>query len=90
MNNIYEEKRNITVKEAARLMGKHEMFVRIGLQNGNLKFGVAEKLPGKSKYSYHISPKLFYEYLGMTDTSSLQTEKDVIKFKRYIPTGNGG
>ena len=90
MNNIYEEKGNITVKEAARMMKKHEMFVRIGLQNGTLKFGVAEKLPGNSKYSYHISPKLFYEYLGMIDTSSLQDEKDVIEFKRYIPTGNGG
>lgn len=56
-------KKNIKVKEAARLMGKSEMFVRIGLQRGTLKFGTAEKL--SSKYTYHISPKLFYEYLGI-------------------------
>ena len=55
--------RNIKVKDAARLMGKSEMFVRIGLQRGSLKFGTAEKI--SSKYTYHISPKLFYEYLGI-------------------------
>ena len=85
MDNINEEKRNITIKEAARLMKKHEAFVRIGLLRGLLKFGVAEKLPGKTKYSYHISPKLFYEYLGITDTSSLQNENNIIKCKRYTP-----
>lgn len=56
-------KGNITVKEAAKLMNKSEMFVRIGLQRGNLKFGTAEKL--SSKYTYHISPKLFCDYIGL-------------------------
>lgn len=70
------EKRRITVQDAAKLMGKSEMYVRIGLQRGILKFGTAIKLDGKTKYSYHISPKLFEEYLG---TSSLQeTKKDLI------------
>lgn len=60
------EKRNITVQKAAKLLKKSEMFVRIGLQRGLLPFGVAIKLDGKTKYSYHISPKLFEEYLGTT------------------------
>ena len=60
------DKQKITVKEAAKIMGKHEMFIRIGLQNGTLPFGVAEKMPNKTKYSYHISPKLFFEYIGTT------------------------
>jgi len=59
------QKRNLSVKEVARIMGKHEMFVRIGLQNGTLPFGVAEKLPNSTRYSYHISPKLFFEYIGI-------------------------
>ena len=63
------EKRRITVQDAAKLMGKSEMFIRIGLQRGILPFGTALKIDGKSKYSYHISPKLFEEYLG---TVSLQ------------------
>lgn len=59
------QKQNITIKKAAKLMGKSEMFIRIGLQRKLLPFGTAIKLDGKSKYSYHISPKLFKEYLGI-------------------------
>jgi len=56
------EKRNISVKEAAKLMGKSEMFVRIGLQRDILPIGNAVKL--SSKYTYYISPKLLEEYIG--------------------------
>ena len=56
------EKRSISVKEAAQLMGKSEMFVRIGLQRGLLPIGTAVKL--SSKYTYYISPKLLEEYIG--------------------------
>lgn len=56
------EKRNISVKEAAKLMGKSEMFVRIGLQRDILPIGNAVKLI--SKYTYYISPKLLEEYIG--------------------------
>ena len=38
------EKRRITVQDAAKLMGKSEMFIRIGLQRGILPFGIAVKL----------------------------------------------
>lgn len=55
-------KRNISVKEAAKLMGKSEMFVRIGLQRGLLPIGTAVKM--SSKYTYYISPKLLEEYIG--------------------------
>ncbi len=65
--------KNIKIKDAARLMGKSEMFVRIGLQKGSLKFGTAEKL--STKYTYHISPKLFYEYLGI-DVNKLAKQVD--------------
>lgn len=53
--------KNISIKQAARELGKCEQFVRVGLQRGTLPFGLAVK--NKSKYSYHISPKKFYEYL---------------------------
>ena len=55
-------KRNISVKEAAKLMGKSEMFVRIGLQRDILPIGNAVKL--SSKYTYYISPKLLGDYIG--------------------------
>ena len=69
-----EMEKNIKIKDAAKLMGKSENFVRIGLQRGTLKFGVAEKL--SSKYSYHISPKLFSDYIGK---KNIQLQKNDIK-----------
>lgn len=53
----------IKVKDVAKIMGKDEMFVRIGLQRGILPFGVAIKT--SSKYSYYINPVQLEEYLGM-------------------------
>lgn len=52
----------MTVKEAARLLGKSEQFIRIGLQRGILPFGYAVKM--SSKWTYHISEHKIYEYIG--------------------------
>lgn len=52
----------MTVKEAAKLLGKSEQFVRIGLQRGILPFGYAVKM--SSKWTYHISEHKLQEYLG--------------------------
>ena len=56
------EKQIIKVKEAAEIMGKCQQFVRVGLQRGLLPFGTAVKM--SSKWTYYISPKQFYEYVG--------------------------
>ena len=53
----------MTIKEAASLMGKSIEFVRAGLRDGRFPFGSAVKL--SSRWSYHISPELFYEYIGI-------------------------
>lgn len=58
-----KEFKNITVKHAAKMLGKSEQFVRIGLQRGILDFGKAVK--NGSKYSYHISPYKFFAYMGL-------------------------
>ena len=50
------------VKEAAKLLGKSEQFVRVGLQRGILPFGYAVKM--SSKWCYHISDSKVHEYLG--------------------------
>lgn len=57
-------KGNITVAQAAKLMGCDPQFVRIGLQQGSLPIGAAVKV-GETRYSYYISPKLFYEFTGI-------------------------
>ncbi|MGG4238583.1 helix-turn-helix transcriptional regulator [Bacillus safensis] len=53
----------ISVQKAAKLLGKSEQFVRVGLQRSVLPFGTAVKL--SSKWTYHISAKKFYDYIGL-------------------------
>ena len=53
---------NMSIKEAAKYMGKSQQFIRIGLQRNHLPFGVAEKL--STKYTYYISPIQFFAYIG--------------------------
>ena len=53
------------VKEAAKMLGKSEQFIRIGLQRGILPFGYAVKM--SSKWCYHISEYKVREYLGGTE-----------------------
>lgn len=54
----------MTVQEAAKLMKKSEMFIRIGLQRNNLPFGYAVKT-GEERWSYFISRKKFQEATGI-------------------------
>lgn len=58
-------------------MGKSEQFVRVGLQSGKLTFGSAVKL--SSKWTYYISPKLFYAYAGVAEE-----EKKEVQSKNYL------
>lgn len=58
----------LSVKDAAKFMGKTEQFVRIGLQRNILPFGWAV-LMGK-EWSYFISRKKFEEYTGISVESS--------------------
>ena len=55
---------SMTVQEAARLMGKSQSFIRIGLQRNILPFGFAVKT-GKDRYSYFISSEKFTETTGI-------------------------
>lgn len=67
---------NVSIKETAKLMNKSEMFVRIGLQRGLLPIGTAIKT--SSKYSYHISPKLLGDYLGLNlNEEEICTRKEI-------------
>mgnify|MGYP005759090469 CR=1 FL=1 len=54
----------ITIKDASKIMRKSEQFIRLGLQRGTLPIGSAVKMP--KRWNYFISPKLFYEFLGVT------------------------
>lgn len=54
--------KNISIKEAAEILGKSQQYVRVGLQLQRLPIGTAVKM--SSRWTYHISPKLLKEYVG--------------------------
>ena len=60
---------NISVATAARLMGVSQQFVRVGLQQGVLKFGYAVKV-ASNNYTYFISRQKFTEYTGIETTEN--------------------
>ena len=56
------------VKEVAKLLGKTQQTIRIGLQLGVLPFGVAYKTnPDKKSYTYIIFPEKVKEYIGVKE-----------------------
>ena len=68
--------KNITIQKAAKIMGKSEQFIRVGLRNNRFPFGSAVKL--SSKWTYYISPILFYQHTGSTeDIKKVQSETDL-------------
>lgn len=65
----------ITVAQAAALMGKSTAFVREGMKRGLLPIGMAQQLPGSTKYCFIISPPKLYAYLGMTSVNLPETDE---------------
>lgn len=64
-----ENEKKVTIKKAAELMGTSEQFVRIGLRNNRFPFGTAVKL--STKWTYYISPKLFYQYINKEQSKTI-------------------
>ena len=58
--------KKITVRVAAKLMGKSTLFVREGMRRGVLPIGEAMQMPGSEKWTFYISPKLLADYIGVS------------------------
>lgn len=56
---------NVPIIIAAKLMKKSQQYIRICLQRSILPIGIAEKMPGSTRYNYYISPKLLSDYTGI-------------------------
>ncbi len=56
--------RNVPIKEIAKAIGKDAQYVRVGIQQGILKFGVAIKLEGSNEYNYYCPDKKVWEETG--------------------------
>ena len=71
-------KNNVSIKEAAELLGKCEQFVRLGLQQGAFDFGVAVLSKNGKKYSYQISRKKLEAYAGTEHPDELCDENQAV------------
>lgn len=56
--------RNVPIKEIASAIGKDAQYVRLGLQQGILKFGAAIKVGNSNEYSYYCPDKRVWEETG--------------------------
>ena len=56
--------RNVQIKEIANAIGKDAQYVRLGLQQGILKFGTAIKVGDSTEYSYYCPDKRVWEETG--------------------------
>lgn len=64
--------RNVPITEIAVAMHKDAQYVRIGLQQGILKFGYAIKLENSNEYNYYCPDRKVWEEL---DTSNRKSHK---------------
>lgn len=55
---------NVSVPEAAKIMGVTQEFLRESLINGSAPFGFGVVMPGNGR-RFFISAPLFYRYLGL-------------------------
>ena len=53
----------LSVADAASLLNASEQFIRIGLQQGTLKFGMAVKMSGQ--WTYVLTKQKFEEVTGI-------------------------
>lgn len=58
-----KDKNRLSVTQAASLLNASEQFIRIGLQQGTLKFGMAVKMSGQ--WTYVITKQKFEEVTGI-------------------------
>lgn len=56
--------RNVPIAEIAKAMGKYAQHVRVGIQQGILKFGTAMKIGDSKEFSYYCPDKKVWEETG--------------------------
>ena len=64
--------RNVPITEIA----KDAQFVRIGLQQGILKFGVAMKMADSNEFSYYCSDRKVWEETGYFNEEAKKQGKE--------------
>lgn len=73
---------NMKVEDAARELGKSIQFVRVQLQRGLVTWGYAIIISG-GRYTYYISPILFYQAIGKPLPSKYRETEELQGENRY-------
>lgn len=63
--------------EAAKLMGKSNLFVYEAMRRGAIDIGVAMQMPGSTKWSFSISPTKLADYLGIDVPTLYERLKEI-------------
>ena len=84
-----DKEKKISVEKAAKLMNVSKEYIRMGLIQKRLPFGTAVRK--STVWTYHISPKLFYDYLGKNKPNnelkdvSTYTKIELLKYiKQFV------
>ena len=77
--------RNVPITEIAKAIGKDAQYIRIGLQQGILKFGYAMKLENSSEFNYYCPDKKVWE-----ETDILEILQSKFILKKFIYRLGGG
>ncbi len=56
--------RNVPIDELAKALRKDPQYIRVGIQQGYLKFGVAIKIGKSNEYSYYCPDRKVWEETG--------------------------
>ena len=68
--------RNVPITEIAKAIGKDAHYVRIGIQQGILKFGVAMKMGDSNEFSYYCSDRKVWEETGYFNEEAKKQGKE--------------
>lgn len=68
--------RNVPVTEIARAIGKDAQYVRVGIQQGLLKFGIAMKKETSNEFNYYCPDKKVWEETGYFNYEMSMHEKE--------------
>ena len=69
--------RNVPITEIAAAMHKDAQYVRVGLQKGILKFGVAIKLDNSNEYNYYCPDRKVWEEIGYFQPGAAYKRKEL-------------
>ncbi len=56
--------RNVPIAEIAKAMHKDQQYVRVGLQQGILKFGYVLKMEDSQEFNYYCPDRKVWEEIG--------------------------